>query len=54
MTSKIVTDYLRNLAERIRLIAADGGIVEGSDIEQLYDLADTLDGERAANDRPTN
>ena len=46
MISKIVTDYLRDLAHRLETIAAaDIGIDDG-DVAQLLDLADTLDAER--------
>jgi hypothetical protein len=45
MISKIVTDYLRDLAYRLETIV-DSGLAESSDIRQLIDLADTLDEER--------
>jgi hypothetical protein len=44
MTSKIVTDYLRDLAYRLETIV-DSGLAETADIRQLIDLADTLDAE---------
>lgn len=45
MISKIVTDYLRDLASRLEIIV-DSGLAETSDIRQLIDLADTLDDDR--------
>jgi hypothetical protein len=49
MTSKIVTDYLRDLAKRLELITAANIGIEDSDWLQLIDLANILDEER---DRP--
>lgn len=43
MISKVVTDYLRNLAERLR---EDDPVKMEADAEQLIDLAITLDEER--------
>jgi hypothetical protein len=45
MISKAVTDYLRDLANRLEIIV-DSGLCETADIRQLIDLADTLDEER--------
>jgi hypothetical protein len=45
MISKVVTDYLRDLAYRLETIV-DSGLAETSDIRQLIDLADTLDADR--------
>jgi len=51
MISKIVTDYLRDLAERLQMVAPIGVGVDTGDVRQLIDLADTLDEEREpAND----
>jgi hypothetical protein len=51
MISKIVTDYLRDLAERLQMVAPIGVGVDTGDVRQLIDLADTLDEARdPAND----
>lgn len=46
MISKLVTDYLRDLAERLQMVAPIGVGVDTGDVRQLIDLADTLDEER--------
>jgi alpha-L-fucosidase len=46
MTSTIVTHWLRDLAERLRLVIQGDGLVDEHDISQLIDLAAMLDEER--------
>jgi len=46
MISKIVTNYLRDLAKRLELITDANIGIDDSDWLQLIDLADTLDEER--------
>lgn len=46
MTSKIVTDWARDLAERLQMVVSIGVGIDASDVNQLIDLADTLDEER--------
>jgi hypothetical protein len=45
MISKVITDWMRDLANRLEIIV-DSGLAETADIRQLVDLADTLDEER--------
>lgn len=46
MTSKIVTDWARDLAERLQMVVSIGVGIDAGDVTQLIDLADTLDDER--------
>lgn len=51
MVSKIITDYLRDLAERIK--DADGASLDMADVLQVIDIADTLDEDREASSQGT-
>jgi hypothetical protein len=46
MASTITTNWLRDLAERLRLVIQGDGIVDNIDVDWLIALADKLDEER--------
>lgn len=41
--SKFVTDWARDLAERMQMVVSIGVGIDADDVTQLLDLADTLD-----------